>query len=223
MFWKTRAKVEARIEQEKERFRSPRTVSGSRISTAEIILFAGVGLFIMAMLTLAPAVPIVHLLIFGVGIMALSNQGRNMMIPMIYDLMAAKFKWPNFEAAKAEEARARQEAVVAQTAAQPTATGEEPTAANPVQVLSSPLARAQADVPTLDGHGRSVLAAFLALDKAGRKARVSQVIDYFKAKGHTLAGLADAEDEDDRIVLGEIALKKLAKHYGVEVAHEHAG
>ena len=67
MFWKTRAKLETRIEREKAKWRSPITDSGSKIELSEVLVFAGVFLFIMALLALAPKVPFVHLLIFGVA------------------------------------------------------------------------------------------------------------------------------------------------------------
>ena len=229
MLWKLgKANVEARIEREKERFRSPRTESGSRIGSAEIVLFGAVALSIMALLTLAPSVPIVHLLIFGIGVAALSNHGRNLAIPFIYNLMAAKFGWPDYVAARAEEARARKAEAAAKNGevpapapapAQASRKGDEPTAAT---AIISPETMPGAS-PDMDSHTRAVLAAFLALDKAGRKARVLQVTAFCKAKGFALPGLSDAEDDEDRVVLGEIALKKLAKQNGIEVAHEHAG
>lgn len=231
MLWKLgKANVEARIEREKERFRSPRTESGSRIGSAEIVLFGAVALSIMALLTLAPSVPIVHLLIFGIGVAALSNHGRNLAIPFIYNLMAAKFGWPDYAAARAEEARARKAEAAAKNgeapapapapaAAQAPRQGDEPTAATPI----IPSETKPGASPDMDSHTRAVLAAFLALDKAGRKARVLQVTAFCQAKGFALPGLSDAEDDEDRVVLGEIALKKLAKQNGIEVAHEHAG
>lgn len=230
MIWKLgKANVEARIEREKERFRSPRTESGSRIGSSELLLFGVVVLFIMALLTLAPSTPIVHLVIFGMGVAALSNHGRNLAIPFIYNLMAAKFGWPDYEAARAEEARARMAEASGKNGGAPEQTsatsapaprkGDEPTAATPIL----PVEARPGSAPEMDSHTRAVLAAFLALDKAARKARVLQVSAFCQAKGFTLPGLADAEDEEEKVVLGEIALKKLAKQNGVEVAHEHAG
>lgn len=222
MFWKQRAKLEARIEREKDRWRSPRTESGSKIELAEVLLFALVFLVVMAMLAVAPKVPFVHLLIFAVGVMALSTQGRAMAVPFIYNLMAAKFQWPDFDTARAAEASARQAERASKSG------GDAASAPAPVAVAAAPASPDPSTAPTvaepaLDNHARSVLAAFLAMDKASRKARVLQVVSYCQGKGIALAGLADAEDEDEKVVLGEIALKKLAKLHGIEVAHEHAG
>ena len=221
MFWKTRAKLETRIEREKAKWRSPITDSGSKIELSEVLVFAGVFLFIMALLALAPKVPFVHLLIFGVGVLALSSQGRSMATPLIYNLMAAKFHWPDYEVARAEEAKARQADRLAKNG------GDAVSAPAPVAVAAAPASPDPSPaVPVaaeLDSHARSVLAAFLAMDKAARKARVLQVLSYCQSKGLALTGLADAEDEDEKKVLGEIALKRLAKLHGIEVAHEHAG
>ncbi len=222
MFWKTRAKLETRIEREKAKWRSPITEHGSKIELAEVLVFASVFLLIMALLALAPKAPFVHLLIFGIGVLALSNQGRAMATPLIYNLMAAKFQWPDYEVARAEESKARQAERLAKNG------GDAVSAPAPVAVAAAPASpdpspAASAAPSDLDSHARSVLAAYLAMDKAARKARVLQVVSYCQSKGLTLAGLADAEDEDEKIVLGEIALKRLAKLHGIEVAHEHAG
>jgi len=218
MFWKTRAKLETRIEREKAKWRSPVTDSGSKIELAEVLVFAAVFLVIMALLAVAPKAPFVHLLIFGIGVLALSNQGRAMATPLIYNLMAAKWKWPDYEVARAEEVKARQAERLAKNG------GDAAPAPAPVAVAAAPASPDPSPAASdLDSHARSVLAAFLAFDKAGRKARVLQVLSYCESKGLALTGLADAEDEDEKKVLGEIALKKLAKLHGIEVAHEHAG
>lgn len=227
MFTRSKAKIEARVAREKEKWRNPVTKSGSRVGTAEIVLYVVVGLAIMALLAVAPKSPIVHLLVFGLGAVSLSAHGQRIIIPFIYNLMAAKFGWPDFEAAVQEEGAARQKKDQIKNGGSTMApAGWE----SPIPVL----ARARADAEkaaqaaaveaavespknhrNLDDHAKSVLGTFLSLEKEVRRSRVHQVLGYFQGKGFAFDGLEEAETDEEKALLGELALKKLAKQNGL--------
>jgi len=215
MFTRSKAKLEARVAREKEKWRNPVTKSGSRVGSAELVLYVTVFILVMALLAVAPKSAAAHLLVFGVGVVALSSHGQRMIIPVIYNLMAAKFGWPDFEAAIREEAAARQKEKDIKTGSSTMAPAEAQITLSVHAAVVEAAVESPKKAASLDDHAKSVLGTFLSLEKDIRRSRVTQVLGYFQSKGIAFDGLEEAETEEEKALLGEMALKKLAKQNGL--------
>lgn len=200
MFARSKAKVEARIERERERFRSPRTREGANLSFSETILYVAVLAGVVLLASLAPSkMPMIHLAIFSLGVVALSQKGKDRLLPPIYQLLAAKFHWKaSFEEASSKEAEAR--------------------AAERDKDLAAPAGKPdakQAGPARLDEKGKTVLEVYFAMSQEERREGIDKVLPFFRERGHAFPDLDDAETADERFALGQAALRRLAKQNGV--------
>lgn len=198
MFARSKAKLEARIERERERFRNPRTREGVNLGNAEVCLYAAVLVSVLLLVSLAPRkMPMVHLAIFSLGVAALSRAGKERLLPPIYGVLAAKFHWKaSFDEAIAKEGKAR----AAERDQKGGTTGAGPDS-----------------VSKLDERGRGVLETFFAMSLEDRRAGFDKVLPFFKERGHAFPDLEEAETPEERFALGQAALRRLAKQNGISL------
>jgi len=227
MFGKSKARFEAKIERERNRWRHPLTPEGAHLSNAEAVIFVGVFAIILVLAGLLPSMPLLHLLVFGGGVLALSGPGRATMMPAVYGLMAAKFGWSPYHAAlemeraarQTEKDQARQSPTAVALAANPS-----PDAAVPSMAPASPAAPAGSKPVVLSSLAREVLETYLQHPRLDRLNRSEQVMEFlFKEGVPFVAPARDEEAPEDFPKDIDKAIRDFAKAQGIELKPVIAG
>ena len=223
----SKARFEAKIERERNRWRHPLTPEGAHLSNAEAVIFVGVFAIILVLAGLLPSMPLLHLLVFGGGVLALSGPGRATMMPAVYGLMAAKFGWSPYHAAlemeraarQTEKDQARQSPTAVALAANPS-----PDAAVPSMAPASPAAPAGSKPVVLSSLAREVLETYLQHPRLDRLNRSEQVMEFlFKEGVPFVAPARDEEAPEDFPKDIDKAIRDFAKAQGIELKPVIAG
>jgi hypothetical protein len=171
--------------------------------------------------------PLLHLLVFGGGVLALSGPGRATMMPAVYGLMAAKFGWSPYHAAleteraarQAEKDQARQSPTAVALAANPS-----PDAAVPSMAPASPATPAASKPVVLSSLAREVLETYLQHPRLDRLNRSEQVMEFlFKEGVPFVAPARDEEAPEDFPKDVDKAIRDFAKAQGIELKPVIAG
>lgn len=205
LFKSSKQKLQDKVDREVERWRPTRTSSGSNIETVLMIYTVAVFAVALLLVAIAPKAVMAQLLIFGAAVGALSVQVKRMVVPVVYRHLAPHFGWSDFEQAMKAEVDAR-EVEAALKAGKQAAAAEDHSSASTHQ---------ESEPPRLDDNARAVLQAYMAKPREERKGFTQSVVEVLKKRGHSFEDLESAESEEDRLVLGDLAIRRLAKANGL--------
>lgn len=207
LFGKTKAKLESKFDREKARWKNPLTPDGAHLSNAEAVIFVAVFVVILLVASLMPPIPLIHLLVFSVGVLALSSPGRATLMPIVYGYMAKKFGWSPYEKAIAAESAAREAEKVGQVK-------KSDGSSKAVEQTVAPVIKQAVQLTSM---GREVLESYVLLPRAERLARVEQVSAFLIKDGAALV-LPERDEEAPEDFPKDIdrAIREFARSHGIE-------
>lgn len=189
-------RMQAKIDREVLRWAPPKTKGGSQVETAVFIYTVAVAAMALLLLSVMPATVAARLVVLGAAVVALSGPAKQNVIPRLYALLAPRMGWGEFRAAIDQEAEAR---------------GLKADASKPVEDQPAPAPKAGA----LDEQASAILKAYCATEKTDRQLRALKVVQVLSTRGVIIEGLDDAENEAERVLLADVALRRLAQRNGL--------